>query len=507
MKANCKVFGAMVPWKAYLLGLLVLCIGWLPVSGQSADEIDDVWQPLMEVSAVGYAKADSGRRSYQFFPLNVKGKVLTLEQSHQYSFVWDFGNGMYSVEPMPIMIFDRDVPSEVSCRVTAIKEVNDPLDEGRIVRPRTENCDAPLKITQELNLRRGRVERGSQPTIRIMEPPHMPVSGLCINYLVEVTMPEDARYSCVLEIDGFVENGLTGSKNALEILEIESDPEIIEVPSNTTSRRLRIPTSKDVTYHVLLHCKVGSQAAPKQSLHWKIKGTFEPVHARKDDRIVVNETRNDLLVGSLDPSSLECLNSYAVQTGEVTKWHVKMSNDGDSPEYLISVFDKLPTAFDLKKVKATRFVWGGKVMPLPRMEVKEERRQITWRLQGGPNDPLMPGEYADLYFEVPVTAKQPCPKRCRKGCIDRPSTLLTHNVYVEFSLEPGRPKHLISDDLRLLCGKGKMPKIITGKIRRHCLLKTTAILAGVAATSIVVEQVVSKKSRKTAWKRIKSLFE
>jgi hypothetical protein len=101
---------------------------------------------------------------------------------------------------------------------------------------------------------------------------------------------------------------------------------------------------------------------------------------------------------------------------------------------------------------------------------------------------------------VPVTGSWDCPDHCKFGCPDVPKSAIKHSVFVTFSNEQfqgQRVSHrIIADDLALECKTAKLPKMITGKLHRNCLLK---ILAGAAFIGIATVAVIKLNKEKNWW--------
>jgi hypothetical protein len=466
---------------------LLVAVGlWLGSSSQAWSQNEmpfdplHQWHVLMEVYHVGYSKMD-GERSYAFYPLDSNFQSITSEQSADYSFVWDFGHGRTSIEPFPVMTFDHHVPDKVTCRITAVKEV-DELSGDRIPRPRGMNCDVTKVIEQELKVLRGRVERPDSPTVVIKAPPHDPVPGRCVNYAIEVTLPKGSKLTTDLTISGKVMSSLLpAGDNGIIITEVTMDPSITQVSQGNGALQLQIPAKRNATFTILLKCKLSGSVLPSDSLQWVADANFDPRQIN-DEPKRVRDSRVDRLAGSLDPSYFNVISRPFAYTGEMTRWKVTLENEGTTGEPTIVVYDKLPEELDIKKLKTVSGTWDG-VPVTAKVRVDKNSRIVQWTLHGKKS--LPPGGMAELVFEAPVIHSFPCPKNIG-GCPDRFVKPLKHSVYVEFSNEQGNsPKrHLIEcEELQLVCSGMKPPKIITGEIRSHCGIKTLAVLAAAGAAA------------------------
>jgi hypothetical protein len=455
-----------------------------------------ILQVLMEVDAAGYVPVNEGR-SFQFYPLDANGQSITNEQSHDYMFQWDFGDGIVSLEAFPIMTFDRRPPRSVTLRVTAIKETDDPTDKERIVVPRLENCMVTDSFVQDLHLKRGDVQRAEYlPKVEIIGSAFKPVPSNCVNYIVKVDLPTDCKYTSVIKITGGLKSSHLGIPSALDqvtIKHIRLSPGMEVMRQRGGNVNIAIEGDKDATYYALLECEIGDAATLTDSVHWKVDATFEPVHRAAVCGVqVLHETFCDELTGSLDPSEFSSLNGPRIKTGEVAKWHVKIQNDGNAPEGTISVIDTMPRVFDVGRLETTKVLWNGhEIIVSP--EIVPGTHIVRWILHK-PQNPLRQQQIADLYFEVPVTGSWDCPDHCKLGCPDVPKSVIQHSVSVTFSNEQSqgqRVSHKITtDDLALECKTAKLPKMITGKLHRHCFLKILAGAAIIGAATLVVLRLI-----------------
>jgi uncharacterized repeat protein (TIGR01451 family) len=481
--------------KWLLLLLLLTGILFQNAAGQSSSAFGDL-QILMEVDAAGYVPVNDGH-SFQFFPLNANG------QSHDYMFQWDFGDGVVSLEAFPIMTFDSRPPRSVTLRVTAIKETDDPTDKERIVVPRLENCMVTDSFTQDLNLKRGDVARAEYlPKVEIIGSDFKPVPSNCVNYIIKVDLPTACKYTSVIRITGGLRSSDLGVPSALDqvtIKHIRLSPGMEVMRQQGGNVNIAIDGDRGATYYALLECEIGDAASLTDSVCWKVDATFEPVrHAAACGVQVLHETFSDQLAGSLDPSEIFSLNAPRIKTGEIAKWHIQIQNDGNSPEGAISVIDTLPRVFDLARLETTKVLWNKQEI-IVSPTIVPGTRIVRWILNK-PQSPLQSQQIADLYFEVPVTGSWDCPDHCKLGCPDVPKSAIAHSVSVTFSNEQfqgQRVSHKITtNDLALECMTAKIPKIITGKLHRHCLLK---ILAGAAFIGVATLVVVKLNKEKNWW--------
>lgn len=498
MKAHLLIFARGLV--RALLFLIPIAGALIPskLSGQSNPGSDVEWKTLMEVAGVGYAKVDNGR-SYQFFPLNADQQPLNNEQSHEYMFEWDFGDGIFSLEAFPIMTFDRRPPKDVTLMVTAIKETDDPYAQGRLTRPRFENCTVTDTFTQELNLRKGDVIRDEyRPNIQILGSGFQPVPGTCINYLVKIELPSKCKFRSRIEIAANLQDigpAMVTLPNQFQIRNIVVGEDMEIVRRNNGSAVLEIKPGKNVTHYALLKCRVSETAALTNRVNWTVRGNFEPVRNQSTcAQATLTATLSENLAGSLDPSSLHSLNKPRIRTGEMSEWHIRLQNDGTTGEKTIRVVDTLPAGLDFDRLETTKVLWNNREMDA-RFNVNPSTRVVKWTLHvRNDADALQPGEVADIYFKVPVVAEWPCPEGCKFGCPAQPTETVHHRAWVNFMHEY-RPNgietwhQLNCTDLKVECKEAKKIKILTGRIHRHCFLKFIVATAGIAVAAFTADRL------------------
>lgn len=452
MKSNC-------PWlKTFLWPLLMVALETVPFSHLLAQ--DDEWEPLMEINGFGYDEIDS-IGGYRFYPL-CADSFCTGRQDRNYMYCWDFGDGRYSLEAMPIVHFDHHPPNKVTLRVTGIKEVKDPDAREPQIRPTTNNCAVTDSFVGKVELKKAEVPYPDVPHVTFLHPSHLPVAGKCADYLLRFDFAESCKHRGQFSLVGTAEGA---GKPWVKIADFKASPGMKVELSEESTLRIDIERTGSKSLYLLLNCKFSDQAKPDDLLHWDIKGKFtvdKPTQACRS--VAVAESRTDRFMGSLDPSYLVAGSKHHVRHGDTILWDIKMENEGNEPESYIEVVDTLPMAFDWNSFRKHAVHWGGRDFPVV-PELDSAHRVIKWVLNDDAH-PLLPGQYAMIQFYVRVDYNFPCPDfgALAPTCDDGPvvGMPVVHRVWTMFHGEQvqGHPLHRLKleDEVVVSCASGCTPK-------------------------------------------------
>jgi hypothetical protein len=487
--------------RKYLLVLVVLLGTLFPRTLQAQG---GGWVPLMEIEGFGYEIDSAG--FYHFYPI-CNGIHCSGVQETNYSYLWDFGQGRYSLEFMPAMKFDHHPPSSVSLRVTGLKTLQDPDARVPLIRPAESNCIPTDTFVGLVETSEGAVEHPRfQPQVEILHPSHMPVAGKCADYLVTFDFSQGCKYAGEFELIGFVESQ---NKPWVTIGSVENSPGITAEITAPDKVNIKIDKTQNRKLYLLLHCKFSAEAKPELTFHWTLKGKFKAGNPSSECKTFeVNESRQDKVQGSLDPSYLAPGTYSKVNNGTTMMWDIKVQNEGNAPESYIEIVDTLPMEFDWYSVKDLYVQWGGRDIT-PVRDLDTLNRCIKWILNNDAQ-PLLPGQYAQVQFNVRVDHAFKCPLvgGSKPDCVYEPwaGRNIKHRVWTKFHGEqlagyPERWHKLEYNDLTVLCENAceiKPPvavEAVQTPVRAWIPITITVLIAGTVIIYLLYLLAKAKRKR------------
>jgi uncharacterized repeat protein (TIGR01451 family) len=440
----------------------------------------------MEIQRIGMDTTKDG--DLHFYPICTSDRgpmdFCTGVQESHYTYLWDFGDGRYSLESNPIMRFTHNPPTRVRLLVGGLKTIKDP--DLRLLSPVESNCFAPDTIKAAFKI--GRADRDYAETkAMILRPSHPPVAGMCAEYLLSFDFASACKYTGQFDLKAL--GNEQRPQSLVSIQSCQSSPGVTTKIVDGSNLHIEIDRTKNDRVYVLLHCQFSPLATIKDVLVWQLTGNFVPVNASQScGRIHVSLNESYAFQSALDPSELTTFAKRNVMHGEEVRWQIAVRNDGNMDETNVTIIDTLPMQFNPASLKIHSTRWGGKDIE-PVMKPDGKNRIFIWELSNEA-DPLKPGEYAELQFSVTVDEIFNCPDGYTDGsCFDKPTTgrQIIHRLWTEFGNEKPKKQYLLEyNALSVLCQQACKPEPQPGGVLTARMDWLPVIITIVLAAIIIV---------------------